>query len=430
MGEWIGIKFREAGRIQGGYAFSSTSYRDGGIPLTRISNVGKGRYSNKDVVYLPESFLEKYSTFSLTEGNVIMGLTGDLEKVCRVKKENIPTLLNQRVGRILLINDENSEDFFYYLMSSNEFQNKLSVFFEGGAQANISPKQIESLSICIPASKSEQKTIATILTTIDQAIEKTEQLIAKYERIKIGLMQDLLTCGMDELGNIRSEETHEFKDSPLGRIPVEWEYYNLQECCDTIITYGIVQAGEHLEDGVPYIRTGDMSGDFLQKKGLLFTAEKIAKKFERSKVEVGDIVFALRATVGKVLPVPIELSGANLTQGTAKISPKESINEKFILWMLRSDNIVCQIRLVIKGTTFAEISLGNLRKVIVGVPKNKVEQDKIATMLEDINNFIISQKLNLDKLTHQKIALMQDLLSGKIRVDNLINQKQNIPQNG
>ena len=58
---------------------------------------------------------------------------------------------------------------------------------------------------------------------MDRAIEQTEALIAKQQRIKTGLMQDLLTRGIDEHDNIRSEQTHQFKDSPLGRIPMEWD---------------------------------------------------------------------------------------------------------------------------------------------------------------------------------------------------------------
>ena len=62
---------------------------------------------------------------------------------------------------------------------------------------------------------------------MDRAIEETEALIAKQQRIKTGLMQDLLTRGIDEGDNLRSEQTHKFKDSPLGRIPVEWESASL-----------------------------------------------------------------------------------------------------------------------------------------------------------------------------------------------------------
>ena len=75
----------------------------------------------------------------------------------------------------------------------------------------------------VPTSKPEQTKIAEILSTVDRAIEQTEALIAKQQRIKTGLMQDLLTRGIDEHGNLRSEQTHKFKDSPLGRIPVEWD---------------------------------------------------------------------------------------------------------------------------------------------------------------------------------------------------------------
>jgi type I restriction enzyme S subunit len=81
----------------------------------------------------------------------------------------------------------------------------------------------------------EQRKIAQILETVDNAIEKTEKIIEKYKRIKQGLMQDLLTKGIDEKGNIRSEKTHKFKDSPLGRIPEEWEVVRLGEVGEIMV---------------------------------------------------------------------------------------------------------------------------------------------------------------------------------------------------
>src|SRR5690606_29110966 len=118
-------------------------------------------------------------------------------------------------------------EYLFYLISSSIIQPKFDAFFAGGAQKNISPKQIESIDYLVPQFKSEQTQIARILSKVDVAISQTEQLIAKYTRIKTGLMQDLLTKGIDEHGTIRSEQTHEFKDSPLGRIPKEWECVNL-----------------------------------------------------------------------------------------------------------------------------------------------------------------------------------------------------------
>ena len=111
----------------------------------------------------------------------------------------------------------------------------------GSTRYGLPVSAIESVEIPTPP-KPEQTKIAEILSTVDRVIEQTEALIAKQQRIKAGLMQDLLTCGIDEHGNLRSEETHKFKDSPLGRIPVEWAIKSLNDCVmpDAPICYGIL----------------------------------------------------------------------------------------------------------------------------------------------------------------------------------------------
>jgi len=269
----------------------------------------------------------------------------------------------------------------------------------------------------------EQAKIAEVLSTVDRAIAQTEALIAKQQRIKTGLMADLLTRGIDADGNLRSEATHAFKDSPLGRIPVEWEVRTLSQIVDENITYGIVQAGPHLDGGVPYIRTGDMSGDHIMLDELLRTSKSIAKSYARSTVYLGDIVFALRATVGKVLPVTPEINGANLTQGTAKISPSESTDSDFLLWALRSEAVQEAISLEMKGTTFMEITLTNLREVKIAVPVSKDEQKIIAERIKTQHIYECSFSEQMKKLRSLKTALMQDLLTGKKRVTDLLDME-------
>src|ERR1700728_95434 len=77
-------------------------------------------------------------------------------------------------------------------------------------------------TVSCPASKDEQSEISELLSTVDRAIDVSSSLIAKQQRIRTGLMQDLLSRGIDEQGKIRSEETHRFKDTALGRFPEEW----------------------------------------------------------------------------------------------------------------------------------------------------------------------------------------------------------------
>ena len=310
-------------------------------------------------------------------------------------------------------------DYFFYALKY--YEDYLKGQTAGSGIPHVDKEILGALSL-LNCPKPEQAKIAEILLTVDQAIEQTEALIAKQQRIKTGLMQDLLTRGIDEDGNLRSEENHEFKDSSLGRIPVEWDVKELNELVDESITYGIVQAGPHIENGIPYIRTGDMTGEVIRIPQLLRTSPKIANSYKRSSIFPGDIIFALRATVGKVLLVNEELSGANLTQGTAKISPKDSIDSAFLLWALRTSQVQKAIQLEQKGTTFMEITLGDLRHIKLALPKEKNEQSIIGEQLELHDH----QRRNLleekRKLQLIKTGLMQDLLNGKVRVTSLISK--------
>lgn len=290
---------------------------------------------------------------------------------------------------------------------------------------SLARETLYKIQISTPPPK-EQEKIAEILSTMDRAIEQTEALIAKQECIKTGLMQDLLTSGIDEHGNLRLESTHEFKESPLGRIPIEWDVKELASIVDEGITYGIVQAGPHIEGGIPYIRTGDMAGNSISVDQLLRTSPKIAKSYTRSQVHIGDIVFALRATVGKVLPIPDDIDGANLTQGTAKISPGKSLKSDFLLCVLKASYVQKQIQLEQKGTTFMEITLGSLRKVKVAVPRTNDEQVNIAKIIMAAEMQQEKYHKQMEKLSSIKTALMQDLLTGKKRVTPLLALNTNL----
>ncbi|MGO9353287.1 MAG: restriction endonuclease subunit S [Mycobacterium sp.] len=133
----------------------------------------------------------------------------------------------------------------------------------------------------------------------------------------------------------------------------------------TIVTYGIVQAGPEYQGGVPYIRTGDIENGEVRTEGLRHTDPAKAAQFNRSRVNAGDIVMSIRATVGTCALVPPVLDGANLTQGTARISPSDVANGPYLLHYLRSPAAQRWIQAQVKGATFREITLGRLRQLPV-----------------------------------------------------------------
>jgi len=269
----------------------------------------------------------------------------------------------------------------------------------------------------------EQACIAHILDTLDTAIRQTEAIIAKLKQVKQGLLHDLLTRGIDANGELRppqSQAPHLYKPSPLGWIPKEWDVRPLARYTSSDITYGIVQAGPNIEHGVPYIRTGDMLDDGLDRASLLCTSRRIADSYKRSEVHVGDLVIAIRATVGKVLPVPADLDGANLTQGTARIAPNARTDPTFLLWAIRHHRAQQSILSEIKGTTFAEITLADLRQVPLAAPTDIQEQRQIGERLQAGDDSIRSLCRELGKLQLQKSGLMDDLLTGRVRVTPLL----------
>ena len=128
-----------------------------------------------------------------------------------------------------------------FLMYSVNYQD-ISYYISGSTREKLNQQLLKSVVILLPPFP-EQRKIAEILETVDNAIEKTGRIIEKYKHIKQGLMQDLLTRGIvesDELGvmsyELRDEKKHRFKDSPLGRIPEEWKVVELGEI--SFITMG------------------------------------------------------------------------------------------------------------------------------------------------------------------------------------------------
>ncbi|MBT5791403.1 MAG: hypothetical protein HOI11_13145, partial [Gammaproteobacteria bacterium] len=175
----------------------------------------------------------------------------------------------------------------------------------------------------------------------------------------------------------------------------------LDEIASKKISYGIVQAGDHVPDGMPYIKSQNLNG-LLTLERLERTSAEIAKKYRRSEVRPGDIVFSLRGNIGVAQIVPESITVSNLTQGTARISVGEDYN-KYVCCTLQSSDVARQVQAYAKGSTFREISLEDLRKVTVALP-TLPEQRKIADFLTAVDERI-GQLI-------QKKALLEDYKKG------------------
>lgn len=205
------------------------------------------------------------------------------------------------------------------------------------------------------------------------------------------------------------------KLTKLGWIPEEWDITTLADIVDLErnITYGIVQAGPHVEDGVPYIKTGDLSAE-IKPDTLSRTSYEIAQQYSRSEVYPGDIVFSLRGDVGASRIVPADLPVANLTQGTARIAVSGDSDRDFIFQQICSPDVAKRLLDQAKGSTFQEITLKALRLFTIVWPPER-ERIAIAEVLTSFDKATGNlSKLLIAKRTYKR-GLMQQLLTGQRR---------------
>lgn len=193
----------------------------------------------------------------------------------------------------------------------------------------------------------------------------------------------------------------------------EWPRQQLDAITSKKISYGIVQAGEHVPGGMPYIKSQDLNQP-LDLDSLQRTSAEIARKYQRSEVEPGDIVFSLRGNIGVCQIVPASIPAANLTQGTARIAVADHDN-RLVAQILQTLDIVRQIEACAKGSTFREISLEALRKITVAVSPTLPEQQKIAAFLTAVDGRIEQLSRKKALLEEYKKGVMQQLFTQNLR---------------
>lgn len=311
--------------------------------------------------------------------------------------------------------------FLFYVTVAQHFRGiGESEMYGAGGQKRVPESFLKNFRVLLPPPEEQDR----IVEFIDDELERIDALATKKrtfvellnERERV-LITEAVTRGLDPKGVLKKSGVQW-----LGQIPAHWRVKQLRHMIryGTVITYGIVQAGPDVGGGgIPYIRTSDMDGDELPLAGYLRTSPEIDAAYSRSKVSAGDLVIAIRATIGKPLIVPPELEGANLTQGTAKFSPGPETSAEYVKLFLRSAGAVSEFARLSKGVTFKEITLEMLRKFVVLQPP-LIEQEAIARYLnERLQSFNVVRKntqKSLELLFEYRSALITNAVTGKIDV--------------
>lgn len=406
---WSEKKLSELAEYINGYAFKPDDWGEDGLPIIRIEQL-------KNPSELTDYFSGKIPQKNIIEnGDLIFSWSASL--FLRIWQHG-RAALNQHLFKVI---EKEGVDRVFLKLFIEFYLPELTKASHGSTMQHITRKELDRFRAPFPTSKFEQAKIAEILSMVDKAIEQTEELIAKQKRIKTGMMQDLLTRGIDEQGNLRSEETHEFKDSTLGRIPMDWEVKPLSAIIEIIDCKHHTPA--YIEDGIPIIRPRNIKDNGFDLSDLDYVTEKdYAMLTEKHEPTDGDIIFSRNASFG--IPVYVEGMGRFCIGQDVVVMRKKTVDTRYVFFSLKSDKVVRQIMNVSGGSTFGRIDLGAIRELKIPVPKDECEQHKIAVRLLKCDKAIEIAAHNLMKLRSLKTGLMQDLLTGKKRVTALLDEKE------
>ncbi|MEY3255059.1 MAG: hypothetical protein RLZZ29_190, partial [Cyanobacteriota bacterium] len=272
--------------------------------------------------------------------------------------------------------------------------------------------------------KLEQERIAEILDVVDNAIAHTASLISKLKQIKAGLLHDLLTRGLDEDGQLRNPEAHpeQFQDSPLGMIPKDWEFDTLAGLAVGGISNGFFKKPELVGTGYCLINVLDLYQDFGINLNFVERVNASEKDYRKYSVIPGDCFFTRSSlTLAGIAHCNIIrdlIEPALFECHLMRVRPNQSkVVPEFLAHWCRSNFARTFLMSRAKQVTMTTISQPDIAPLMVALP-SKNEQENIVKILDTHEIRICKEEAYLNKLKLQKQGLMQDLLTGKIRVKN------------
>ncbi len=397
---WNVKALSDIGEFINGKGFSSSDWKEDGLPIVRIQNLND---EEAEYNYYSGDVKDRYY---LENGDILLSWSASLGAY---KWNRGEALLNQHIFKVLPKDNINKEFMYQLLLVTID---KLEQKTHGSTMKHIRRKELDLTYFPLPP-LSEQKKIASILSSVDESIEKTDEIIEKTKELKKGLMQELLTKGIGHT---------EFKEVKVPLLPVKWKLpkgWDIKFLKDltTKITDGAHQTPTYVDEGVPFLRVTDIQDyeiDWESTKRI--PKEEHIKLTKRCKPERGDILLSKNGTIGITKIIDWDKEFSNFVSLCLIKPDKEVIYNKYLSIILGSEFCLQQAAIGSKTGTVTNLHLTEIRKFNIPVPPIE-EQKKIASILSSVDNKIEKEEEYKVKLERLKKGLMQKLLTGEIRVN-------------
>ncbi len=395
-----------------------------GYPVTRIETISDETIDQSKFGYLTRVSEKEIKEYGLVKDDILFSHINSLAHIGKTAiYRGIPRTLLHGMNLLLLRPNKQKVNPVFFLMLLRFLRMKkifANMSKKAVNQASINQTELKKLKLPLPPLPEQQK-IAEILSTMDEAIEKVDSAIARTERLKKGLMQELLNGSLrvGESMSLRVRELGEFKDTEIGRIPKEWEVVRLKEVVD-LLRNGLVTKQNKDEKGIPVTRIETISDERIDTQKIGYIEKISEEEISEYKLQKGDILFShinSLAHIGKTAIYDGEpsllLHGMNLLL----LRPQRTTIEPFyLLYLLKYYRAKAIFRHMSKKAvnqaSINQTELGRLRIPFPPLP----EQQKIAEILSTVDKRLELLREKKEKLERIKKGLMNDLLTGKKRV--------------
>ncbi len=278
---------------------------------------------------------------------------------------------------------------------------------------------------------SQRQAIGRVLDTIDDAITKTEAVIAKLKQVRTGMLHDMLSYGLDEYGQLRDPVAHpeQFKDSPVGLIPKAWKTYTLENLCSNIGSGVTPRGGQdvYTQEGILFVRSQNVLFDGLKLEDIAFIPRYIHNSMLRSAVFAHDVLFNITgASIGRCCVVPHGLGKANVNQHVCilRIPDAAEVDAIFLSTVLAS--VIGQKQLEALNTCGNRQGLNYQQLGSFTVPWPEPQERTL--IVECVKHTTVTLSAEIDEIKKLRLlisGLQDDLLTGRVRVPETIMEEGN-----
>ncbi|MGR5421870.1 restriction endonuclease subunit S [Vibrio sp. PNB22_4_1] len=384
-----------------------------GIPFGGIGDLDEyGNLRESKVRRVPEAIYDEHkSRYQITSNTIGFGRVASIGKIIDFKGFANKVTISPTLAIVEPNPNSVEKKFLVNALRSLETQAQIALLLTGSTRSSLGIALLRELILPFPPLP-EQKKIAAILNSVDDVIEKTQAQIDKLKDLKAGMMQELLTRGVGVDGKPHTE----FKDSTVGRIPKAWEVLPIANIVDRVIdcehkTAPYVEKSEFM-----VVRTSNVRNGELLFEDMKFThSEGYSEWTKRAVPSVGDVLFTREAPAGESCLVP---EGLNICMGQRMVllrPNREVVHPCFFSMFLTSDAASRTIYELSIGTTVSRINIEDIKRIPCVIPPLD-EQLKISKSIQSVQRVLDKKQRKLLSLQNNKKALMQDLLTGKVRV--------------